>query len=51
MCKKREEIKKGYNVFKRVIIALAFWFLKPKCETCDGKEDCTYYEVKKKREI
>lgn len=51
MCKKREEIKKEYGWFKRLIIALAFWFLKPKCEQCDGNDNCTYYDVTKKREV
>lgn len=47
MCKKREEIKRDFGVLKRVIITLAFWFLKPKCEACDSKGDCVYYEIKK----
>lgn len=47
MCKKA---KTKHGFFKRFIIWLAWHFLKPDCEQCEEREDCTYNNIMKRKE-
>ena len=47
MCKKAKA--NGFNFIKRVIIWLAWHFLKPKCKECEEAEKCGYNAVMAKR--
>lgn len=48
MCKKAKE--HGFGWVKRLVIWLAWHFLKPKCKECEEAEKCGYNAVMAKRE-
>lgn len=47
MCRKAKQY--GFGWLKRLIIWLAWHFLKPKCKDCEEAEKCGYNAVMAKR--